>query len=70
MRLYRTAVLGFITPALMFGISTRAAAGPGAGIKAGVTFPNFKSADADFTNRTGWHLGLFVGGKGDNVVSV
>jgi len=63
----RTAVVGILTGVLAIGASLPAAA---QGIKAGVTFPNFKSADTDFENRTGWHLGVFFGGSTEKVFSL
>ena len=62
----RTALVGALTCALALAGSAPAAA---QGVKAGVTFPNFKSADTDFENRTGWHLGVFFGGSTDKVFS-
>lgn len=62
----RTLAGGIVTALLAVCISAPAAA---QGIKAGVTFPNFKSADTDFENRTGWHLGVFFGGAKDKVLT-
>ena len=64
--LFRTAVVGILTAALAIGVCVPASA---QGLKAGVTFPNFKSADTDFENRTGWHLGVFFGGAADKTLT-
>lgn len=40
----------------------------GAGIKVGPTFDTFSADALDFNNRTGIHMGLFVGGSRDKVL--
>ena len=42
----------------------------GVGIKVGPTFDEFSDEALDFENRTGIHMGLFVGGSRDNVLGL
>ena len=50
--------------------STSHALAQGFGIKAGPTFDEFSSEALDFHNRTGIHMGLFVGGSRDKVLGL
>ena len=63
----KSVLTGVLASVLMLGSPLPAAAQSdgitGLSLKAGVTFPNFDSADVDFENRTGWHLGLAFGGN-------
>ncbi len=49
---------------------TASAQGVGIGIKGGIVFPDFESANFDLDGRTGWQAGIFVGGNRDGVVGV
>jgi hypothetical protein len=53
--------------AIMASVSAAAA---DSGIKFGPTFPKFSSDALDFDNRTGWHGGLFFGGKRSGVIGL
>lgn len=50
--------------------SASLAAAQGFGIKAGPTFDAFSEDALDFDNRTGIHIGMFVGGSRDNVLGL
>jgi len=47
----------------MFVATAGRAEAQGFGIKGGVVFPDFKGEDVDFDNKTGWQVGLFIGGN-------
>jgi hypothetical protein len=49
--------------ALVALIASASAAAADSGIKFGPTFTKFSSDALDFNNRTGWHGGIFFGGK-------
>src|SRR5262245_44855701 len=57
-------VIPLVALTLVFAGADRAQAqGIGFGIKGGVLFPDFRAANIDMNNKTGWQAGLFFGGN-------
>jgi hypothetical protein len=55
-------VIPFVAIAVVFSAAVRAEA-QGIGVKGGVLFPDFRAANIDLNNKTGWQAGLFFGGN-------